>query len=137
MHHGQVTIPVNQVDMIKELVDWAASSDKFSGEDYEKLILVNLWDCTNAGCEEKAASEFQDVGIPVIPTSQARSLTVYDAMQRANLTTGGYVLVLVGSFDVPGLVTYNQYLECHGFLDLETELVWRDEVTTCINRTIN
>jgi len=137
MHHGDVTIPVRQADMIKELVDWAGSSEKLDGEDYEQLILVNLWDCWNSGCPEKAIAEFAAAGIPTISTSDARNLTVGQSMNLAKLSTRGHVLVLNGGIDVPGWETYNQFLECHGFVDLNEELKWRAEVEICINKNIS
>jgi len=137
MHHGDVTIPVRQTKLIEEVVEWARSSDKLEGEDYEQLVLVNMWDCWNSGCDEQAMSELVAAGIPTILTSDASNLTVGDAMKLSKLPTSGHVLVLHGSFDTPGRETYSQWLECHGFVNLDEELAWRDEVTTCINRTID
>jgi len=137
MHHGDVTIPVRQTKLIEELVEWASSSNKLGGDDYEQLVLVNLWDCWNPGCNRQAIKEFVDAGIPTILTPEARNLTVGHAMSLSKLSTSGHVLVLHGVIEVPGRETYSQWLECHGFVDLDEELVWRNDVTTCINRTID
>jgi len=137
MHHGDVNIPVRQTKLITEVVEWARTSHKLKGEDYEQLLLVNLWDCWNPGCTEQAVSEFVAAGVPTISTPDASNLTVGDAMNLSKLSTGGHVLVLIGSIDVPGWETYSQWLECHGFIDLNEELKWRDEVSVCINRTLD
>jgi len=122
MHHGDIHIPVRQADMIKEVLDWAASSEKFDGEDYEKLILINMWDCKNSGCEAKALAEFKDAGLPIISISDLPSLTVGAALELSKLATGGYVLAVDGDVGVPDWVTYNEYLECHGFFNLTYEM---------------
>lgn len=137
MHHGQVTVPIRQADMIKEVVAWAAASEKFAGEAYEQLVLINVWDCWNTGCDDNALAEFEDAGISVISIAELASLTVGGALNKSSLAGGGHVLAVKGDVGVSGWVTYDQYLECHGFLNRTDEIAWGDKVSTCLKKPLN
>lgn len=136
-HHGPVFIPHAMADALGEVVAWA---NERAGDGAEALVVIQLWACDGEGCDGAAAAVFAAAGVPLYsamsPTiACGGNVTVGQAMAAGRLAGGGSVFATsecTGSIPAPFPPTFDDTMECNGFVNASERVAWRADLAACL-----